>query len=93
MDTYHKSNPAGRLFLGLVIIFFGVVFFLKALGYDLVIPWNRNVFVGLGLIFLGLSLLVQGKYVSGAFGLLCGLGVIALLMHLLTQGAIWGQFR
>lgn len=90
---HHHESGAGRYFFGLMLIFFGVVYLLKTLGYDINIPWKKELVWPVVLIFLGLSFLVRGKAASALTGLLVGLGVITILLHILTGGTVWSQLK
>lgn len=88
-----EDNQASRYFLGIVIIFFGTVYLLRQLGYHIAIPWRKDLIWPIALIFGGLWIFARGKLGSAIVGLLVGLGVLAILLHLLTQGTIWQQFH
>ncbi len=87
-----KYHSAGRYFLGLIIIFFGLASLLEKLGYINLALWKKEYFLPILTIYIGLSMLGKGKKFSGPLGIILGFGVIAILLHVLTGGSFWSKF-
>ena len=86
-NTNPNNNP-GRVFFGIMCIFFGGVYLARELGHTFTIPLKFEILWPIILIFIGLSFFMKGKKGSSWIGLVLGLLVMLILLRMIGIGLV-----